>query len=69
MHINDQYRAFVRQYIKHGSALDVDLMNRLYDFNAYNAFNFLQTNKKYAPDLEGYPLHIKKIAQLYFSLK
>jgi hypothetical protein len=70
MHINDQYRSFVRQYIEQGKALNVGLMDRLYDFDAHGAFNFLKTIGVHAPNnLRDYPSHLKKIAELYFSMK
>ena len=45
-------------------------MDRLYEFNAYDAFNFLKTIGEYAPNnLRNYPVHLKVIAEFYFSMK
>ena len=56
MKIEEQYKAFVLEYIRLGSKLDVKLMDRLYDFDCNSAFNFLRSYHFKAPiRLSDYP--------------
>lgn len=68
MKIEEQYSAFVKEYIRLDGKVNVEVLDKLYQFDCHSAYNFLRSFNKAAPDLKGYPKHIQRIAQLYFSL-
>ena len=70
MDVGDQIRAFARAYKDKGKELDIKLMQQLYpDIDARSCYNLLRSNNKHAPpNLSGYPWHLKKLCDIYYTL-